>query len=130
MEQAIEKNKDRIEVLPLYWLDRLTGLRQKAGVAFYEEKYGEYRLKVDFLTMLSERPPCIYLRPISAGEDEIEFIAEAVIRTNQSTLTRKPIGEGYASLASNNDIHLKLGPFENVLVVSFDKPLKLIKNTS
>ena len=50
----------KTERLFLYWKDDMTHKMYPAGVAFYDEKFGEYRLKLDALS--DEK--AYYLKPL------------------------------------------------------------------
>jgi hypothetical protein len=51
----------KVRPLLLWWLDKEKNKNLPAGVAFYDEKFGEYRLKLDI-----QPETQFYLRPISS----------------------------------------------------------------
>lgn len=102
----------------LWWLERDTGKRHPAGVAFYRDIEGEYLLKIDFLKVLQEKEgTSLRLRPIGNVDDRLLFRAESVIR-NGSKPERFVVGEGYTDQSTEGDIHIELGPFDRKLVLS------------
>lgn len=111
-------------------MDRLTGSRQKAGVAFYEEEYGEYRLKIDFLSLAEDRPPNVFLRAIGAKNGHTDFVVEAVVRINRENVKRTAIGSGFSATVRGDEVHMKLGPFENILVMTFPRKMALVAKAS
>lgn len=104
----------------LWWLDRATGNRTMAGVAFFEEKYNEYRLKIDFLTAINDGPGGFYLRVIGAIEDRVLYRAEAVRKVGGKFAGRFPIGDGYSSPEAGGEVHIQLGPFERTLLLTLN----------
>lgn len=101
------------KVHKLYWLAQDSGKRYPAGVAFYNELQGDYRLKVD--TFPEDK--VIYLKPISMSDGLIHFRVEAAVRKQGVVLHRAEIGEGHASIESGYPIFMDIGPFVRTLVL-------------
>ena len=97
----------------LYWLTQGSGKRYPAGVAFYNELQGDYRLKVD--TFPEDK--VIYLKPISMSDGLIHFRVEAAVRKQGVVLHRAEIGEGHASIENGYPIFMDIGPFTRTLVL-------------
>lgn len=97
----------------LHWLCSETGKRYSAGVAFFNELQGDYRLKVD--TFPEDK--VIYLKPISMSEGMIHFRVEAAVRKNGVVLHRAEIGEGHASVEDGFPVFMDIGPFTRTLVM-------------
>jgi len=97
----------------LHWLCNETGKRYPAGVAFYNELQGDYRLKVD--TFPEDK--VIYLKPISMSDGLIHFRVEAAVRKQGVVLHRAEIGEGHANIESGYPIFMDIGPFARTLVL-------------
>ena len=97
----------------LYWLAQDSGKRYPAGVAFYNELQGDYRLKVD--TFPEDK--VIYLKPISMSDGLIHFRVETAVRKQGVVLHRAEIGEGHASIESGYPIFMDIGPFARTLVL-------------
>jgi len=97
----------------LYWLCGETGKRYPAGVAFFNELQGDYRLKVD--TFPEDK--VIYLKPISMSDGMIHFRVEAAVRKNGVVLHRAEIGEGHASIESGFPVFMDIGPYARTLVM-------------
>ena len=87
--------------------------RQVAGVAFYEEEYGEYRLKLDMFPLNQ-----YYLKAIGSKEGIVHYRAEVILKNNGKFDRRRPIGVGYSGPESPNDIFIELGPFSKILILS------------
>lgn len=104
----MKKNK----LSTLFWHNQQTETRLEAGVAFYEENYGEYRLKIDLLP--GNR---YYLRPVSSSDEKIRFVVEVVLKKKGGLFDRKIIGHGYSRGVHNREIWIEFGPFERPLVV-------------
>lgn len=103
----------------LWWKDKFTERRIPAGIAFYEEDYGEYRLKIDFLQAVDGGAGSqLYLRSIGLTDGRMFFRAEAVLKKNGKYLGRRVVGEGYSSPETDGEILIDLGPFERTLVLS------------
>ena len=108
------------EKLHLWWKDQYTEKRHYAGVAFYEEAYGEYRLKIDFLQGAFEGARPIYLRALGSQEERVLYRAEVAVKKNGKYAGRFPVGEGFSSKDTEGDIIIDLGPFERKLVLSMN----------
>jgi hypothetical protein len=108
------------EVISLWWMDQKTNTRQKAGVAFYEDKYGEYRLKIDFISAMQDRPSHIYLKAVGSENNKVLYRAEALVKKNSREVARFSVGEGYSSKETYNEIFVNLGPFEKTLVLTLN----------
>lgn len=99
----------------LWWFDKKTNKNLPAGVAFYDEKFGEFRLKLDI-----HPETTYYLKPVSSQSDEILFRAEVVIKKDGKYLHRKVIGEGTSSRESQGDVFVELGPYSKLLVMGMN----------
>jgi hypothetical protein len=97
----------------LYWLCSESGRRFPAGVAFYNEPQGDYRLKVD--TFPEDK--VIYLKPISMTEGVINFRVEAAIRKKGVILHRAEIGVGHANVDTGYPVFMDIGPYSRALVM-------------
>jgi hypothetical protein len=95
----------------LYWLCSESGRRHPAGVAFFNESKGDYRLKVDALP----GDKGFYLKPISMTDGVINFRVEAVVRG--SPQTRVEIGVGHASVDTGYPVFMDIGPYCRTLVM-------------
>ena len=102
----------RIQTLYLWWFDKEEKRYFHAGVAFYDEQYGEYRLKIDI-----HPENQYYLRPILSTGHEIRYRVEVVIKKGGKFKDRKTIGEGYSNEFTQGDIFMNLGPYTRDLVL-------------
>lgn len=106
-------NQEKTKYHRLYWLCSESGQRHPAGVAFFNEPQGDYRLKVD--TFPEDK--VIYLKPISMTDGVINFRVEAAVRKNGVVLHRAEIGVGHASMESGYPIYMDIGPYSRNLVL-------------
>ena len=102
----------KAEVFRLWWFDKEEKRHFPAGVGFHEEKYGEYRLKVDV-----HPENQYYLRPISSTGHEVRYRVEVVIKKNGRFKDRKVIGEGYSNELTQGDVVMNLGPYKRALIL-------------
>ena len=109
----METNKTtKNETFQLWWYDQQTNKYYPAGVAFHDEQFGEYRLKID---MHPENQ--YYLKPMDSTNGHINFRVEVVIKRNGKFHQRRPIGEGFSSPDTNGDIVMNLGPYTRKLLL-------------
>ena len=117
MENNNENGKP--EVFRLWWKRKDSERRIPAGVAFYDEKYGEYRLKIDYLQALMDKAdPCFYLRTVGSEDNKILFRAETVLKKDGRFMGRRPVGEGYSSKETDGEVYIDFGPHEKLLVMT------------
>lgn len=99
----------------LIWINDQTGEMFHAGVAFYIEQFGEYRLVLDAPRTI------LYLRPSRSGDGKIYYVIQATIENNGKFSHRVEVGNGYSDDKDSNHIYMKLGRYSNqqlVLVTS------------
>ncbi len=89
----------------LVWMDPETGEKFNAGVAFYIEEFGEYRMVLDGPRTI------FYLRPKDATGDKINYVVHAPIEINGKFSHRVEVGYGYSSSETNNNIFMKIGRY-------------------
>lgn len=89
----------------LVWLDMQTGEKFHAGVAFFLEEFGEYRLILDAPRTV------LYLRPHKAQGDDVSYLVHAPIDISGKFSHRVEVGKGYSNKDTNNDIYMKLGRY-------------------
>jgi hypothetical protein len=115
-QSKVEFLNEKSELFQLWWFDPTTGKNLPAGVAFHDEKFGEYRLKIDMLPDSQ-----IYLRPLSTQEQSVYYRAEVAIKRNGKFVQRKQVGEGWSSTKIKGDAFINLGPFSKFLVLGLKK---------
>jgi hypothetical protein len=76
--------------LLLWWYDKNTNKNLPAGVAFYDEKFAEYRLKLDI-----HPDTQYYLKPTGSQSEDVLYRAEVVIKKDGKFHQRKVIGEEF-----------------------------------
>lgn len=104
---ALKKQKKE----DLIWIDAETGERYHAGVAFFIEEFGEYRLVLDAPRTV------LYLRPSKSVCGEISYQIHAPIEVNGRFSHRVEVGSGYSSNETNNQIFMKLGRYSGQRLV-------------
>ena len=105
-------NKENNKLL-LFWLCQLTGKKVSAGVAFFNEPQGDYRLKVD--VMPEEK--ILYLKPTSVHDGKVLYRVEAAVRKEGRVTHRSEIGTGYSNANEGYPIYMDIGPFSRLLVM-------------
>lgn len=95
----------------LIWIDTQTGEKCHAGVAFFIEEFGEYRMILDAPRTV------LYLRPNKAMCGEVQYSVFAPIEANGKVTHRVEVGRGYANENTNNDVYIKLGRYSGVRLV-------------
>ena len=100
----------------LWWFDTENKKYLPAGVAFYDEKFGEYRLKIDV-----HPDTCYYLKPVATNDGKSVWRAEVVIKSNGKFKFRRSVGEGYSDDLTGGDIIVQFGPYSKLLVLGGDK---------
>lgn len=101
------------KVHKLYWLAQESGKRYPAGVAFYNDSKGDYRLKID--TLCEDK--VIYLKPVSMTDGLIHFRVEAAVRKEGVVLHRAEIGQGHAKVETGYPVFMDIGPYSRTLVL-------------
>ncbi len=99
----------------LFWLCSQTGRRYPAGVAFYNEPKGDYRLCVDAFC----ENKVVFLKPSSMEDGVIHFRVETAIRKKDGTGVhhRAEIGIGHANSEDGFPIYMDIGPYNRTLVL-------------
>jgi hypothetical protein len=121
MMNSTKKLTEKAEIYQLWWMSRETGHRIHAGIAFYDDRYNEYRLKIDFLqALMGDEDARFYLRPVGKIDDRIYYRVETIVKKNGKFHARRLVGEGYSSTDTENEVYLDFGPVEKILVVSLD----------
>lgn len=101
------------EKFKLQWLCSQTGKAQPAGVAFYNESQGDYRLKIDALP----DDKLIFLKLTGASDGSIYYRVETVVKKNGQPTHRIQIGQGYSRSEGGFPVYMDIGPYSKVLVM-------------
>ncbi len=104
----------------LFWMNPVTGKRLHAGKAFYDEQFGEYRLKVDEASEEKQ----YYLKPVGLINNELKYRLEQVIKKAGKFHHRQEKGDGYSSDVTGDEVHIDFGSSMKVLVLSFNPQSK------
>ena len=81
------------------------GEKFHAGVAFFEERFGEYRMILDAPRTV------LYLRPQKSENDRITYTVHAPIEKNGKFAARVQIGHGYSDEGTNGQVYMKIGRY-------------------
>ena len=110
-ENKIEQ-KQKTERLNLYWLCSQTGRKHPAGVAFFNEEQGDYRLKIDVMP----DDKTLFLKAVSSNDDVTYYRIEAAVKKAGRVVHRAEVGSGYAK-KEESTIYMDIGPFSRTLVL-------------
>lgn len=105
--------ENKNETFPLFWLCNQTGRKHPAGVAFFNEGQGDYRLKID--TMPEDK--VIYLKPTTVSENVVYYRVEAAVKKDGRVAHRAQIGSGYSQSENGHPIVMDIGPFSRSLIL-------------
>jgi hypothetical protein len=114
-ENKIEQ-KQKSERLNLYWLCSQTGRKHSAGVAFFNEEQGDYRLKIDVMP----EDKTLFLKAVSASDGVTYYRVEAAVKKAGRVVHRAEVGSGHAK-KEDSTIYMDIGPFSRTLVL--EQPL-------
>ena len=101
------------EKLSLYWLCNQTGRKHQAGVAFFNETQGDYRLKIDALP----DDKMIFLKLSGASEGVVHYRVETVVKKNGRVTHRTQIGTGYSKSECGFPVFMDIGPYSRTLML-------------
>ena len=101
------------EKLNLFWVCAQTGRRYPAGVAFFNEEQGDYRLKIDALP----EEKLIYLKVSSMNEGVVYYRVEAAVKKDGRVIQRVEIGSGQSDAENRYPIVMDIGPYSRNLVL-------------
>jgi hypothetical protein len=105
-------NNEKVKFHRLYWYCTESEKRYFAGVAFYNEDKGDYRLKVDMLP----EGKAVYLKPSSVSEGVIIYRLEMARKRGYAS-PRVSIGTGHSHNENGYPIFIDIGPFNRTLVL-------------
>lgn len=102
----------RTETFYLWWLDPTKGSRKPAGVAFFDDEFGDYRFKLDFFPDNQ-----YYLRCLGSDGGTTRYRLEVVHKNKEGKFLRRvPVGEGYST--ASGEVCIRSFPFEKELVLA------------
>lgn len=106
----ITENK-KPETCYLWWLDAKHGTRSPAGVAFFDDQFGDYRFKIDFFPDNQ-----YYLRCMGGEAGRVQYRLEVIHKNKEGKFLRRvPVGEGYSD--PNGDVRIRVFPLDKELVL-------------
>ncbi len=103
----------KAEKFNLYWLCNKTGSTLPAGVAFYNESQGDYRLKVD--TFADDK--LVFLKLTGTSDGTIYYRVDTVVRKQGQATHRAQIGSGHSKAESGLPVFMDIGPYSKVLMM-------------
>lgn len=103
----------KAEKFSLYWLCDKTGHKLPAGVAFFNEPAGDYRLKIDALP----DDKMIYLKFSSSSDGVFYYRVETVVRKNGHPTHRAQIGNGHSKAETGLPVFMEIGPYSKILMM-------------
>lgn len=108
-------SEEKVKCYRLYWLCSQSGRSLPAGVGFYNESKGDYRLSVDVFC----ENKIVFLRPISMTDGMINFRVESAIKKKSGIGVhhRAEIGVGHANAKDGFPIYMDIGPYDRTLVM-------------
>ncbi len=104
---------EKSEKFNLYWLCSQTGKTLPAGVAFFNETQGDYRLKIDAFP----DDKLVFLKLTSASEGTVHYRVETVVKRAGQATHRTQIGSGYSKSESGLPVFMDIGPYSKVLML-------------
>lgn len=107
----------KAEKLVLSWLCTQTGKKIPAGVAFFNETQGDYRLKIDAFP----EDKIVYLKPTGARDGNAYYRVETAVRRGGQVTHRAQIGTGYSKTASGLPVFMDVGPYSKTLMMEDEK---------
>lgn len=114
-ENNIEQ-KQKSERLNLFWLCSQTGRKHPAGVAFFNEEQGDYRLKIDVMP----EDKTLFLKAVSMSDNVTYYRIEAAVKKAGRVVHRSEVGSGYAK-KEDSSIYMDIGPFSRTLVLELQR---------
>ena len=109
--------ENKKETFYLGWLDPRDKRIRDAGVAFFDEEYAEYFLKID-----EDQGKSFYLKAIGSSDNKTNYRMEQVLKRKDGTfLKRQCVGDGYSCQTTDGNIHIQYGSKYATLVM-FMKP--------
>jgi hypothetical protein len=89
----------------LTWVNPHTGAQFHAGVAFYDEQFGEYRLVLD-------GPRTVFnLKPVESNNHEVKYKVYCPITINGKFSHKVEVGHGHSNQQTNGDILITIGRY-------------------
>jgi len=105
----------------LTWLDTQSGSSFHAGVAFYDEEYGEYRLVLD-------APKTVYnLKPVESDGENIKYKVFYPIMVKGKFSHKVEVGYGYSNSNTAGKIYITIGRYAGLRLILSDSNNVAIK---
>jgi len=113
------ENKEikKTEKLILSWLCNQTGKKIPAGVAFFNETQGDYRLKIDAFP----EDKLVYLKPTGTHEGTVCYRVETAVKRAGQVTHRAQIGTGYSQARGGLPVCMDVGPYSKTLMMEDEK---------
>ena len=109
-----ENINEQKKVFEMGWLDPRTGQVFEAGVAVFNQMYGEYYLKI----FEEDNNGQYFLKPIASDGAKATYRVERVLKNTRGYfIKRSHVGEGYSSDETNGNIFINYGSKYKTLVL-------------
>lgn len=112
-QRSFNLSENKSEKFRLFWLCNQTGKRHPAGVAFFNEPQGDYRLKIDVMP----DDKLLYLKVSSMHESVIQYRVEAAVKKLGRVVQRVEVGTGHSNVNEGYPIYMDIGPYSRTLVL-------------
>lgn len=109
------QKKQRLNTMRLWWVEPEISKSFPAGVAYFNSKYGDYKLKIDIHPGVP-----FFMRPIYTTDTKVFYRVEVLMKEDDK-IKRLQVGEGFSSESTGDDIHIKLGPYTKTLILGGQK---------
>ncbi len=110
----MENLNEQKKVFQMGWLDPRTGQVFEAGVAVFNQMYGEYYLKI----YEEENNGQYFLKPVSADGTKAHYRVERVLKNNRGYFVKRSnVGDGYSNNETKGNIFINYGSKYKTLVL-------------
>ena len=109
----LDNENKKSEKFNLSWICTSTGKKLPAGVAFFNENQGDYRLKID--TFPEDKQ--VFLKPTGVSEGTVHYRVETVVKRGGQVTHRAQIGTGYAKSEDGFPVIMDIGPYSKALMM-------------
>ena len=110
----MENINEQKKVFNMGWLDPRTGQVFEAGVAVFNQMYGEYYLKI----LEEDNSGQYFLKPVSSDGTNASYRVERVLKNSRGYFVKRSnVGDGYSSCETNGNIFINYGSKYKTLVI-------------
>ena len=110
----MENLNEQKKIFNMGWLDPRTGQVFEAGVAIFNQMYGEYYLKI----FEDDGHGQYYLKPVSSDGTRATYRVERVLKNSRGHfLKRSNVGDGHSGAETDGNIFINYGSKYKTLVI-------------